>query len=249
MKRKMPMTYLIDVLKKTTVFDLSHKFHAGIPHASVMPEETSKVIYNIDPDGFQAHLYSFAGQWGTHIDAPIHFAKGGRTLDQIEASELILPFIVIDCSEEVEKDNDYLLSLKKVMEHEKQFGEISSNSFVAMKTNWSSRWPDPEKMANKDNDGTAHFPGWSVEAVKFLIEARNITAIGHEPMDTDGGRKVSVGNFECEDYLLCAGKYQIEMLASLQGIPQTGAIVIVGVPKPLGGSGFPARVMVVAENG
>jgi kynurenine formamidase len=225
------------------IVDLSHTFFPGIPHAEDMPEESTKKIYDFEKDGFQAHYYGFAGQWGTHVDVPIHFVEGGRTLDQILPSELVLPLVVIDCVAESESDSDYLMSPEKVLEHESAYGRVPSGAFVAMKTGWSSRWPDPQRMSNKDSSGVAHFPGWSVEAAQLLLKERKVLAFGHEPTDTDGGMKVTADNFECEDYILRQNVYQVELMASMSEIPPVGSTIVVGFPKSLGGSGFPARLL------
>lgn len=230
-------------LSKTNIVDLSHTFFPGIPHAEDMPDETTKKIYDFEKDGFQAHYYGFAGQWGTHIDVPVHFVQGGRTLEEIRPNELVLPLVVINCVKECSENPDYLLDTSKIDAFEKQYGKIPLGAFVAMRSDWSSRWPDPIKMSNKDSAGISHFPGWSVEAAKFLIEERAIGALGHEPTDTDGGKKVSADNFECEDFILQKDIYQIELLASLSEVPAIGAIVFVGFPKSKDGSGFPVRVL------
>ena len=227
------------------IVDLSHEFYPGIPHAVDMPDEETAIIYDFEQDGFQAHYYKFAGQWGTHIDAPVHFIKGGRALNEIEPKEFVLPLVVIDCIAEVAESVDYLLDVQKIKEHESKYGIIPEGSFVAMKTGWSKRWPNPETMSNKDSNGIAHFPGWSVEAATYLIELRNVSAFAHEPTDTDGGVKVSKDDFDCETYILSKDRYQIEMLAALDLVPPTGSLVFVGTPKPRGGSGFPARVLAV----
>jgi arylformamidase len=42
--------------------------------------------------------YSFGAHTGTHIDAPLHFVRGGATIDQISPDVFIGPARVIDCS-------------------------------------------------------------------------------------------------------------------------------------------------------
>ena len=45
-------------------------------------------------DGFHVQQFSVVGQYGTHIDAPIHFVEGGRWLEEIELKDLFLPMNV-----------------------------------------------------------------------------------------------------------------------------------------------------------
>jgi kynurenine formamidase len=45
-----------------------------------------------------------------------------------------------------------------VKKWEKDHGQIPPAPFVAMRTDWSKRWPDAAKMENKDANGVAHYP-------------------------------------------------------------------------------------------
>jgi kynurenine formamidase len=128
---------------------------------------------------------------------------------------------------------------------EKKYGKIPAGAFVAMRTDWSKRWPDMAAMQNKDTDGIAHYPGWSMDVLKYLYEVCKITASGHEPTDTDPGIATSAGDYSLEAYILGTNHYQIELLTNLDKVPQYGALVIVAFPKPEAGSGFPARVFAI----
>jgi kynurenine formamidase len=100
-------------------------------------------------------------------------------------------------------------------------------------------------MANKDREGVSHTPGWSGDVLSFLIEERSITAVGHEQTDTDPGLATSRRDFSLETYVLAQNRWQIELLANLDDLPEWGAAIIATWPKPLGGSGFPARVFAI----
>ena len=128
---------------------------------------------------------------------------------------------------------------------EAKYGPVPEGAFVAMRTDWSQRWPSQEKMQNKDANGVAHYPGWSAEVLKFLYEERKITASGHETTDTDPGIATSQDDYSLEFYILNADHYQIELLANLDQVPEQGAIVVATWPKPKKGSGFPARVFAI----
>ncbi|WP_442957333.1 hypothetical protein [Phormidium sp. CCY1219] len=100
-------------------------------------------------------------------------------------------------------------------------------------------------MANKDANGISHYPGWSQEVLSYLYEERKITASGHETTDTDPGIATSQDDYSLETCLLERDRYQIELLANLDRVPQADAIAVVTFPKPKGGSGFPARVFAI----
>jgi kynurenine formamidase len=239
------------VLSSKKFIDLTHDFAPGIPHWPGFPDETRRTIYWFEkrPDtvgsGFFAEVFTHVGQWGTHVDPPAHFVKGGRTVDQIDLKEMILPLVVIDVHQESAQNSDYVLSIERLKKWETDHEKIPSGAFVAMRTDWSKRWPDAKKMENKSSDGVAHYPGWSLPALKFLYEDRKITASGHETTDTDPGVATSKDDYSLETYILKSNHYQIELLTNLDQVPESGGIAFVSFPKPKGGSGFPARVFAI----
>ena len=195
--------------------------------------------------GFFAQRYTHVGQWGTHCDPPAHFVKGKRTIDQIDPKEMILPLVVIDVHAQAAKNPDYTIRMDDVRDWEHRHGPIPAGAFVAMRTDWSKRWPDAKAMRNEDQGGVSHYPGWSLEVLKYLYEDRKITASGHETTDTDPGIATSKDDYSLETYILGTDHYQIELLADLDKVPEAGAILVAAFPKPKAGSGFPARVFAI----
>lgn len=222
--------------------DLTHAFHPGQPHFPVFPDEQRSQVFEVERDGFAVHRYELVGQWGTHVDPPSHFVDGARTLDLIGVEQMILPLVVIDVSERVESDPDTVVTLADVEAWEAAHGPVPKGSFVALRTDWHRRWPDDDAMANRDEDGVAHYPGWSREVLEHLVERVGVAAIGHETTDTDPGSSTSAGDYGLELYLLQQDRWQIELMAHLDQVPPAGALVVATWPKPQGGSGFPARV-------
>lgn len=240
-----------EYLKSRTWVDLTHTFAPGIPHWHGLPDEERETIFHYDEGvgtlgtGFYVHRYSHVGQWGTHVDPPAHFIRGRRTLDQIDVKEMILPLVVIDIHAKVAGNPDYAVNQEDVDAWESRHGRIPAGCFVALRTDWSKRWPDNTQMQNEDAAGLKHFPGWSLEVLKFLFEERQITACGHETTDTDPGLSCSRGDYSLEAYVLNTDHYQIELLANLDQVPEYGALVVSAFPKPKNGSGFPARVFAI----
>jgi kynurenine formamidase len=249
--REANLSDALATIRSSRFVDLTHAFEPGIPHWPGFPDEERETIYGYEEgdgtmgSGFFAQRYRLVGQWSTHCDPPAHFAEGKRTIDQIDLKEMILPLVVLDVHEKATEDPDYTISLDDVRAWEERHGPIPEGAFVAMRTDWSKRWPDAEAMQNKDADGVAHYPGWSLEVLKHLYEERKITASGHETLDTDPGVATSKGDYSLETYLLGTDHYQIELLANLDQVPETGAVVVVAFPKAKGGSGFPARVFAI----
>ena len=232
-------------LRQREFIDLTHAFGTDIPRWKGYPQMKVRNLYEIDKDGFWAQEFTHVGQWGTHCDPPAHFHKGLRTIDQIGLKEMLLPLVVIDVHEEVARNPDHVLTLKDIHRWEAKHGQIPTGAFVAMRTDWSKRWPDNDAMQNKGSKGMAHYPGWSLEALRFLYENRGTTASGHETTDTDPGISTSKNNYECESYVLKQNHYQIELMTNLDKVPERGAIIVCTFPKPKNGSGFPARVFAI----
>ncbi|MCC7410323.1 MAG: cyclase family protein [Gammaproteobacteria bacterium] len=238
-------------LRARSFVDLTHGFEPGIPHWSGFEPERRELIYDYAPGagtrghGFRTWRHCLPGQWGTHVDAPAHFVPGARTVDEIPVTEMLLPLVVIDVSGKVAADSDYRLRRADVLAWERRHGPVPAGAFVAMRSDWSKRWPDPARMRNADAAGVAHYPGWSRAALVYLIEERAVSAIGHEPTDTDPGTATSAGDYGLEAYVLGRDRWQIEMLANLDRVPEYGAVVVAAFPRPLGGTGFPARVFAI----
>lgn len=244
----------LQTLRRSRFVDLTHAFEPSIPHCDSFEPEERTVLYHYDRGvgtrghGFLAHEYRLAGQWGTHVDPPCHFVPGGRSLDEIPVSEMVAPLVVLDISSRAEADPDTCAALADVRQWEASHGPVPEGAFVALHTGWGRRWPDKARMANRDPQGVAHFPGWSLEVLRFLAEERDVVAIGHDTTDTDPGIVVSRREAPLEDYWLRLGRWQIELLANLDRVPPHGAVMLATWPKPKGGSGFPARCIAIVPS-
>lgn len=236
---------IYSVLATKRFVDLTHAFGPATPHWKGFRAMKVRTMYTIDKDGFKVDEFCHVGQWGTHVDPPAHFHQGLKTVDQIDLKDMLLPLVVLDVHVKVARNPDYVLSVEDVKAWESRHGRIPEHAFVAMRTDWSKRWPDDAAMQNRDKAGVAHYPGWSLPALKLLYEDRRIAASGHETTDTDPGIATTKDDYSLESYVLGTNHYQIEMLAHLDQVPPAGALVMVSFPKPEQGSGFPARVVAI----
>lgn len=243
-----PLWALQQELQRHRFVDLTHAFFPGQPHFPQFPDEQREQIFDAEADGFTVHSYTHVGQWGTHVDPPSHFVAGGRPLDELSVEQMILPLVVLDISDRVADDHDAVPTVDDVHAWEERHGPIPAGAFVALRTDWSKRWPDPDAIANHDESGAAHYPGWSRDVLVDLVERCDVAAVGHETTDTDPGSNTSAGDFGLELYLLQQDRWQIELLTNLHEVPAAGAMVVASWPKPRGGSGFPARVFAICPH-
>jgi kynurenine formamidase len=223
--------------------DLTHSFGpdtpvwSGFGQAKMTPATDPKTHepYTIPKDGFRTTFYEMVGQYGTHVDPPAHFAQDGATMDQIPLKQMILPLVVLDDTRFLANDPNHAFSVADLMGWEKAHGRVVNGAFVALRTDMYKDWDtNPERFKRSE------FPAWSPETVKFLIEKRGVTAIGHESMDTDTTEKM-----ESETYVLQHGHFQIEVMANLDQVPAKGALIVVTWPRVKDGLGFPARAFAI----
>ena len=236
-------------LSRATVVDLTHPFDEKTLYWPTSPSafELKKLAYGDTPGGWFYSSYSFCApeHGGTHLDAPIHFARNGRTADQIPVRQLIAPAVVIDVSAKAEKDPDYRLSPADVRAWESRNGSISAGAIVLLRTGWGKRWPDRKRYFGDDTPGDAsklHFPSYGREAAELLVRDRKVGALGVDTASIDYGASK---DFIVHQVALGAQVPGLENIADLEQLPETGAWVIALPMKITGGSGGPLRIVAV----
>lgn len=114
-----------------------------------------------------------------------------------------------------------------------------------MRTDWHKK--KGAEYANLKEDG-AHTPGPTEEAIRWMIEERDIIGFGTETIGTDAGQ---AGNFTlpypAHTLLHGAGRYGLQCLTNLDQLPVRGATIISAPLKVLEGSGSPLRVLALAD--
>ncbi len=186
-----PLWKQLEQLKSSTWVDLTHTFDETIPCFSEFERAKVSTLFNVPDDGFYVQNWNIVSQYGTHIDAPIHFVENTRYLHELNLKELALPLVVLDFSQNVAEDADFILTRSHIEQWEAEHGTIEPETFVAFRSDWSKRWPNIEAFENKDSDGNQHLPGWGLDALKYLLEERKVKAIGHETFDTDASVDVA----------------------------------------------------------
>ena len=233
--------------------ELSHSLNndspywAGIPEGSV---ELGTVCYDWGNPMLDCliHTFKFPGQFGTHIDFPSHFVPGRETSESYGVHDLIFPLCVIDITDKVAEDIHYAVTVEDIKAYEEKYGPVPDGAFVALRTDWYKRWPDMDALSGIAEDGSENFPGWSMEALKYIYEERNAAANGHETLDTDASMLAAeAGDLACERYVLDKGKLQVEVLCNLDKVAPAGAVMIVSYPRIEGATGLPARVWAITE--
>src|SRR5699024_9354628 len=190
--------------------------------------------------------WNIVSQYGTHIDAPIHFVENTRYLHELNLKELALPLVVLDFSQEAAQNADFILTREHIEQRENENGQIEPDTFVAFRSDGAKRWPNIEQLENKDSDGNLHFPGWGLVALQYLLEERQVNYIGHDTLDTYSSIDVvKNGDIIGERYVLGQDTFQVELLTNLDQLPARGAIIYTISPKPKDAPGFPVRAFAI----
>ncbi|WAC55456.1 cyclase family protein [Gordonia sp. SL306] len=181
---------------------------------------------------------------GTHVDAPSHWATGreGSSVDQIPPGRLVRPAVLLDFTDAVAEDPDFLLEPEHLDAHVAENGPLPDGAWLLFRTGWSRFNTDAGRFLNADDDGP-HSPGVSVAAAQWLASSP-ITGYGVETVGIDAGQAAAMDPiFPAHHHLLGADKYGLTQLQNLGAVPRSGAMLVVSPLPIVGGTGSPARVL------
>jgi kynurenine formamidase len=186
---------------------------------------------------------------GTHLDAPNHWVTGKDRDDvaSVPAARLIAPAAVVDVSDRVAGDPDFLLEIEDVQAWEAEHGPLPAGGWLFVRTGWDARSSSQEDYLNADDAGP-HTPGLSVACARWVAQESQVIGLGVETVGTDAGAAAGFDPmFPCHTMMHGAGKYGLTQLQNLAELPPTGAVVVAGPLRIVSGSGSPARVLALVE--
>lgn len=186
---------------------------------------------------------------GTHLDAPVHFAKGKWSADEIPLEQLMGEAVVIDVTHKTNDNADYQITPDDVIAWEKEHGAIPDGAILLFRTGWGKYYPDAAKYlgtAEKRDSATAklHFPSIHPELATWLVKNRKIKAAGIDTPSVDYGQSK---DFKTHQILYAENIVGFENVANLEALPATGSYVIALPMKIKGGTGGPLRIIARVE--
>jgi len=222
------------------VVDLSRVIHPDLPRWPGDPPIRFRAVARPDPDGYFLRRFSMGEHTGTHMNAPVSFHRHGESIDAYPAESLVAPAVVIDVRSSAEAHADYALDAAALLHWERQHGRIPPGSVVLLYTGWQADSSHPEESSGSSNRAGLHFPGFGVQAARFLLDERDISGVGTDTPGVEPGRDKA---YSINRMVLEKRRIVLEYLANLCSLPPTGSTLVIGILRLKGGSGSPASVL------
>jgi kynurenine formamidase len=229
-----------------SVIDLTHILDGRSPNWEGTEESPfhAAELGSIESDGYYSRVFTTQEHYGTHLDAPAHFAAGAWTVDQIPAERLVRPLVAIDVRGQVQTNPDYEITLQDITDWENAHGTVPGGAVVLGHTGWDERWESPKEYRNVQSDGLTHYPGFSLDAAHFLVRDRGIVGLGIDTMSVEKG---TTDTYPVHLFTSRQQIYHLENLTNLGLVPPAGATAVVAPLRLENGSGSPARVMALVK--
>jgi kynurenine formamidase len=225
-----------------TLVDLTHVLDERVPYwpgAKYFPFE-SWPLARFEEVGAFSRAYRVPEHYGTHVDAPVHFAEGQATMEAVPVDRFVGPAVVFDISARAAADPDAALTVADVEAWEAAHGRIPAGAIALLRTGWEGKWGDVEAYRNWGHDGTLRFPSYGIEAARLLLVDRGVKGLGVDALSVDVG---AATEFPVHRLGNGMGRWFAENLAHLDRLPPRGAVALLA-PIPLrGGSGAQVRAV------
>ena len=226
------------------VVDLTHELTTQFNWVPVQPRiAMDPIIGSGFAAGMNLNRIMLVEHTGTHIDAPRHFARDGRSLGEIPVSDLVVPLAVIDLGARTAKDDNAGLEPADVLAWERRYGRLPVGCCVAINSGYDPL-PRMREMASGGRRGS---PGFTPEVSDFLIREREVKGIAVDAMSIDQGNNSPA--YPVHQNWLRSGRWGIEGLTNLNAVPPSGALLIVGAAPIKDATGFPIRAIALFEPG
>jgi arylformamidase len=177
-------------------------------------------------DGVNISVITMGSHTGTHVDAPVHFVKGGRAVDELPVESFVGVAVVLDFSR---KPPGSAITSSDLQEHSE---EVVPEDIVLLYTGMSKKWED-----RRARRSITYLDGG---AANWLIQKR-VKAVGIDYLSVEKfGAKVPVAHVT----LLSHGIPIIESLNDNLSRLVGHRILFFCLPIKVGGcDGAPARAM------
>ncbi len=226
------------------VIDLTHRLVRTFPSFLGPQAVFDEVLFTIPDDGFYTKQWTFDEHIGTHIDTPGHFNLGQALVDELDPETLIAPIAVVDIKRKAQNDPNATVDPADLVAYERRHGRIPRGALVCMNSGWDDKVGDGDEFRGGAGFPDLNFPGFSADATDWLVTKRDVVGIGVDTLSLDPGNSQT---FDVHVSFLGSGRYGIENVANLDGIPAKGALGFVGPIPWEEGSGSPCKVLAIVH--
>ncbi|MBV9314455.1 MAG: cyclase family protein [Pseudonocardia sp.] len=226
----------------SSVHILSHPLSAT--RVSVFPGDPAPrldTIRTLAEDGYYLQTVAVGEHTGTHWGAPAHFNEGEAAADQLTGEDFVLPGVKIDITNHAAHDHDYAVTVADLLDWQNRHGPFPIEAAVLLHTGWDTRW-GTDDFACCNDAGRLHHPGFSIEAVQWLIDHGTLGhrgALGTDTFSPDIGVDDTIA---VSKLLYREHRLSLEILANLADLPTRDFIIVVGGFITEHGSGSPATI-------
>lgn len=201
---------LIDL---TVTLNAQTPLYPGDPATKIEPAGV------MERDGYTDHYISVGNHVGTHIDAPLHMAAGGKSLDKMPVDRFAGRGVLVDVTDG--------FSLERL-----QQADIKQGDIVLFRTGMSEKYHEPIYFEE--------YPVMSEEVANYLVEHK-VSMAG-----VDAGSVDIAEGFPIHKVLLAGDVLIIENLTNLDKL--TGKMFkVYALPVKLDVDAAPARVVAEVE--
>ena len=204
------------------------------------------------PGGYYYSSFGFCApeHGGTHLDAPVHFAEGKKSVDQLSLQQLTGPAVVIDVSAKALNNRDYLISIDDILSWEKENGPLPDSAILLFRTGYGKFYPDANRYFGTDKKGDSaiallHFPGIDPQLAEWLLKNKTIKAVGLDTPSIDYGQS---SDFKTHRILLAENIPAFENVANLDLLPVKNSYVVALPMQIKKGSGAPLHIIAFIPN-
>ena len=186
------------------LIDLSHLLNEEMTIYPDTFHPKFEVISAVEKDGYAELKMTMVLHTGTHIDAPCHMFKNGKSIDQFSLDKFVGNAIVIPCQDKEEITLEFLQTFED---------KIAQVEFILFFTGWQDKWNTPAYFDDS--------PTPTVEAAKWLTKF-NLKGIGFDSFSVDkiiSAHIVTPENLPNHHILLGKEILLIENLTNLDKLP------------------------------
>ncbi|RNF39808.1 cyclase family protein [Planococcus salinus] len=212
---------------------LSFASHPPIEIKEQSTFENSKHRYQAPSEGFESRMLKFSDHSGTHIDAPLHFIRGGQSTAEMELEKTMGPALVLDISDFKGPQEAVTAAMLEKAEAEQGL-QVTTGDIVLVRTR-KGQWGD---------DGFFEEYAFEKSAGEWLV-SRGIKLIGLDLPNIDINHNMTR---EVHMDVLGANIYIVENLVNLEQLPRNKRFQFLALPLKLSNStASPVRAIALVD--